>query len=128
MFFHGLKIIRKLFGFKRYYYINMSTGIMIFFVTAPNIEVAEQLAKGIIENKIAACVNIIPNITSVYRWRSEIEIDQEYFMILKTTSIKSEQLKKYIENNHPYENPECIGLNIETGLENYTNWIFNSVK
>ena len=101
---------------------------MVFFVTTPNFEVAEKLAKEIIEKKIAACVNIVPNITSVYRWKSNIEIDRECLMIIKTGSNRSTILKDFIKNHHPYENPECISFAVESGLPPYLQWIIESVK
>ena len=101
---------------------------MIFFVTVPNIKVGEELAFALVKAKIAACVNIIKEVTSIYAWKEKIEKDHESFLIIKTTADKSDELIKYIENNHPYDVPECIGLKIEEGSRKYIDWISSSVK
>lgn len=99
---------------------------MIFFVTAPNNEVAQNLAFKLVENKIAACVNIIKPIISIYRWKDKIEKEEECLMIIKTAA--PEKLSEFVKMNHPYEVPECIGLNIEKGLPKYLEWIVESTR
>ena len=101
---------------------------MIFFVTVSDIKFAEKLSFALIKAKIAACVNIVEGITSIYAWKGKIEKDRECFLIIKTTTDKSDELINYIENNHPYDVPECIGLNIEKGSRKYIDWISSSVK
>ena len=99
---------------------------MIFFVTAPNYDVAQNLAYKIIEDKIGACVNILKPITSIYRWKDKIEKEEECLMIIKTAS--PEILSEFIKNNHPYEVPECVGFEIQKGLPKYMEWIVESSK
>ncbi len=101
---------------------------MIFFVTVPDIKLCEELAFALVKAKIAACVNIIKEITSIYSWKEKIEKDSECFLIIKTTTDKSDELIKYIENHHPYDTPECIGIKIEEGSRKYIDWIASSVK
>ena len=101
---------------------------MIFFVTVPNIEEAQKIAKNLVENKIAACTNIIQNIISIYRWKGNIEQDNELLLVIKTTENKSSALIETINKIHSYEVPECIGFKIEKGSNNYLNWIQESVK
>jgi periplasmic divalent cation tolerance protein len=106
----------------------MINNAMIFFVTVPDIKLGEELAFALVKAKIAACVNIVKGITSIYTWKEKIEKDSECFLIIKTTDDKSDELIKYIEDNHPYDTPECIGLKIEEGSRKYLEWISSSVK
>ena len=106
----------------------MINNAMIFFVTVSDIKFAEELSFDLIKAKIAACVNIVEGITSIYAWKGKIEKDCECFLIIKTTTDKSDELIKYIENHHPYDTPECIGIKIEEGSRKYLGWISSSVK
>ncbi|XP_067316616.1 protein CutA homolog [Pseudorasbora parva] len=93
------------------------------FVTCPNDTVAKELARGIVEKKLAACVNIIPQITSVYEWQGKIEEDAEVLLMIKTRSSKVPDLAEYVRSNHPYEVAEVISLPIEQGNPPYLKWI-----
>ncbi|MFX0057295.1 MAG: divalent-cation tolerance protein CutA [Candidatus Hodarchaeota archaeon] len=100
----------------------------IFLVTIPNIEEGKKIAKYLIENRLAACVNIIQNIFSIYRWQGRIEEDNEHLLIIKSTEKKSEVIINKINEIHSYETPECIGIKIEKGSEKYLNWIHSIVN
>ncbi|MFX1280173.1 MAG: divalent-cation tolerance protein CutA [Promethearchaeota archaeon] len=95
----------------------------LFIVTVPNIEEGQKIARNLVESKLAACVNIVKNIVSIYRWKGEIEEDNEHLLLIKTTEEKSDLLIQNIREIHSYENPECIGLKIEKGSNIYLNWI-----
>jgi len=95
----------------------------IFTVTVPNIEEGKKIAKNLVESKLAACVNIIKDISSVYRWKGEIQEDNEHLLLIKTTEDKSESLIQKINAIHSYETPECIGFKVEKGSQKYLNWI-----
>ncbi|PSN44404.1 Protein CutA [Blattella germanica] len=95
----------------------------VAYVTAPNEEVAKKLAHGIVTNKLAACVNIIPKITSVYEWKGEINEDAEVLMMIKTRSSRIDELSQYMRSNHPYEVAEVIALPIENGNPPYLDWL-----
>lgn len=101
---------------------------MIFFVTVGKEELGEKLARGLVEEKIAACINIVKNISSIYRWKGDIEMDEEFLMIIKTSATKSNELMNYINKHHPYDTPECVGIKIERGLPKYLEWIAESTK
>ena len=101
---------------------------MIFFVTVSKEELGEKLARGLVESKIAACVNIIRNISSIYRWKGDIEKDEEFLMIIKTSEAKSSELMNYINQHHTYDTPECVGIKIEKGLPKYLKWISDSTQ
>ncbi|MFW9772136.1 MAG: divalent-cation tolerance protein CutA [Candidatus Heimdallarchaeota archaeon] len=99
----------------------------IFLSTISDLEEGKKIAKILVENRLAACVNIIKNIYSVYKWKGEIEEDDEHLLLIKTTKKKSESLIQKIDEIHSYETPECIGFKIEIGSEKYLNWIKNVV-
>ncbi|KAJ8363215.1 hypothetical protein SKAU_G00120460 [Synaphobranchus kaupii] len=93
------------------------------FVTCPNEQVAKDLARGIVQGKLAACVNIIPKITSVYEWQGKIEEDNEVLLMIKTRSSKVSALAEYVRSNHPYEVAEVISLPIDQGNPPYLKWL-----
>jgi periplasmic divalent cation tolerance protein len=92
-------------------------------VTAPDEIVAKKLAHGIISNKLAACINIIPRITSIYEWDGKVNEDQEVLMMIKTTTAKVDDLAKFVRENHPYSVAEVISTPIENGNPPYLKWI-----
>ena len=95
----------------------------LFMVTVSNIEEGKKIGKYLVENKIAACVNIIQNIFSIYEWKNEIHEDNEHLLLIKTTENKVEVLISEVIRLHSYENPECVALKIEKGSKKYLNWI-----
>jgi periplasmic divalent cation tolerance protein len=100
----------------------------IFYVTVPNFEEGKKIAKLLVERKVVACVNIIKEIYSVYRWKDKIEENNEVLLIIKTSGSKSEQLIKIINEIHSYEIPECVGVKIEKGSKIYIDWINNVIS
>ncbi|XP_015456199.1 protein CutA homolog isoform X1 [Astyanax mexicanus] len=97
------------------------------FVTCPNETVAKDLARGIVEKKLAACVNILPKITSVYEWQGKIEEDNELLLMIKTRTTKIPALAEYVRSNHPYEVAEVISFPIDQGNPPYLKWIGDAV-
>lgn len=97
------------------------------FITAPDETVAKTLAHGLVTNKLAACVNIVPKILSIYEWEGKINEDSEVLMMVKTTTSKVNEISKYIRENHPYTVAEVISFPIENGNEPYLEWITNVV-
>ncbi|XP_045104911.1 protein CutA homolog isoform X1 [Portunus trituberculatus] len=93
------------------------------FVTAPSQEVAKKIAGGLVKNKLAACVNIIPGVVSVYEWKEEINEDPEVIMMIKTRTSRLEELTKYVRENHPYDVCEVISSKIDQGNPPYLDWI-----
>lgn len=96
--------------------------------TCPNTEVANNIAKHLVIEGLAACVNIIPNVSSVYIWQGELQYDQEVQLLIKTDRDKFEQLNTRINKLHPYDVVEVIALNIQQGDTHYLNWIAESLK
>ncbi|KAI8779138.1 protein CutA isoform X2 [Biomphalaria glabrata] len=93
------------------------------FVTVPNIEVGKKLAGDIVKNKLAACVNIIPQVTSIYEWEDKIQEDSELILMIKTLTVKIDELSEFVRKNHPYDVAEVISAPIENGNPPYLEWI-----
>ncbi|XP_017872587.1 PREDICTED: protein CutA homolog [Drosophila arizonae] len=99
----------------------------VAFVTTPDKESAKKLAHGIIQRKLAACVNIIPQIESIYMWEGKVNEDNEYLMMIKTRTTRIDELSKFVRENHPYSVAEVISLPIQAGNPPYLNWISQTV-
>lgn len=97
------------------------------FVTCPDTDVAKKIARGLVEKKIAACVNIIPRITSVYSWEGKVEEDAEVLLMIKTRTSRVEDLTEFVKTTHPYEVPEVISVKLGEGNPAYLEWIRDSV-
>ncbi len=86
-------------------------------------EPAESLARFLVEEQLAACVNILPGLTSVYPWEGKIETGSEALLLIKTERVLYQRLETELRERHPYELPELIVIDIERGLPDYLNWI-----
>jgi periplasmic divalent cation tolerance protein len=102
--------------------------IVICLVTCPSKEVGSALARLVVTEKLAACVNIIDGVQSVYQWKEEVAVDNEALLIIKTSAEKIEQLRARILENHPYELPEFLTLSPSGASEHYARWILESVQ
>jgi periplasmic divalent cation tolerance protein len=88
---------------------------------------AKKIARHLVENRMAACVNIIPQVASVYRWQGKVEEASEWLLVIKTTTAAFESVRLAIARLHSYEIPECVSLAIEDGSTDYLGWIRESV-
>jgi periplasmic divalent cation tolerance protein len=100
----------------------------IVLTTAGSEEEARKIAKHLVENRLAACVNIVPRVTSIYRWPNQVEESSEWLLIVKTTEGAFAAVQTAIGKLHSYELPECICLKIEDGSPIYLEWISDSVS
>jgi periplasmic divalent cation tolerance protein len=96
---------------------------LIVMTTMPDMASAEQLADNLIENSLAACVNILPAMQSIYRWQGKRQQGTEHQLMIKTCADRYKEIEKFIKKHHPYELPEIIGLPIQHGLTDYLSWI-----
>ncbi|MFH1374237.1 MAG: divalent-cation tolerance protein CutA [bacterium] len=96
--------------------------IRVVFISVP-CEEANNLAKGMLNERLAACVNIVPKIESWYWWDDKIEHDNEAMLIVKTTQQRFDALREWVVVNHPYGLPEIIALPISEGLPQYLAWV-----
>ncbi|KJV05523.1 divalent-cation tolerance protein CutA [Methylocucumis oryzae] len=95
----------------------------MIYCTCPDKESAKKLAGLLVTKKLAACVNIMPGITSVYSWQDQIETTQEHLLLIKTRADNYSQIETTLFKHHPYEVPEIVAVNIECGLPEYFEWI-----
>ncbi len=96
---------------------------ILVLVTAPDRSEAEKIGGDLLEKKLAACVNIISGVTSIYRWKDKVQTDSEVLMLVKTQRELFNKVKVSIVSLHSYELPEIITINISDGLPEYLNWI-----
>ncbi len=101
----------------------MMTEYIIVFITAPNEEEAAGISQAIVGERLAACVNIIPSVRSIYRWQGRIEDEQEVLMIVKTKKSLFERLQGRVKELHSYSVPEIIGLPLVKGSKQYLDWL-----
>ena len=98
----------------------------LVLTTLPNADAAAGLARALVEEKLAACCNIIPAVRSIYRWQDKLHDDNEVLMIIKTRSEQMERLKNRILELHPYAVPEVLALPVESGYLGYLEWLAQS--
>jgi len=100
----------------------------IIFCTCPSDEIAKLIATTLVKNKLAACVNIIPNVMSIYQWDKQVMCDSEVKLVIKSTEKLFPLIESSIKALHPYDTPEIIAMNIQQGNEEYLHWINESTK
>ena len=100
----------------------------IVLCTAGSEDEARKIAHHLVERQLAACVNIVPQIESVYRWQGKIESSREWLLLIKTTAERFLAVRDAIRELHSYEVPECIAINIEEGSAEYLEWLTDSMN
>ena len=101
---------------------------MLVFCTASTEKEAVQIAQTLVEREEAACVNVIPMIRSIYRWKGKISDETEQLLLIKTTPALMEDVKKTVKEPHSYELPEIVAVAVDDGDKNALNWIASVVK
>jgi periplasmic divalent cation tolerance protein len=104
------------------------TDALVVLCTCPDTKVAVALAEGLVEKDYAACVNILPQIRSIYRWQGEMHSDSEVLMIIKTNQHGYVKLERWLLDNHPYDLPEVLALTVEAGANDYLDWIDQTIR
>jgi periplasmic divalent cation tolerance protein len=100
----------------------------IVLSTASSEEEARKIARHLVEHRLAACVNIVPQVQSIYRWKDKVEEANEWLLLIKTTEAAFDQVRHAIDDLHTYDVPECVSLAVEDGLPDYLQWIGDSVS
>lgn len=96
---------------------------LIIYCTCPDQSSAEHIARQLVESKLAACINILPSVTSVYQWQGKLETASEHLLLIKTRTDRFQALESRIKALHPYELPEIIAVSIDRALPDYLEWI-----
>ncbi len=100
----------------------------IVLTTAGSEEEARKIARHLVENRLAACVNIVPQVESIYRWEGKVDSSREWLLLVKTSQERFPAVREAIRELHSYELPECVVINIEDGSSNYLDWLADSVQ
>ncbi|MBW9259641.1 MAG: divalent-cation tolerance protein CutA [Candidatus Thiodiazotropha sp. (ex. Lucinisca nassula)] len=101
----------------------MPTTLLLMLCTVPDRGTAERLAGMLVEQELAACVNLSAPITSIYRWQGKTEQSEEILLLIKTTKERYQACESALRAEHPYELPEIIAVPVEQGLDDYVNWV-----
>ena len=99
----------------------------IVLSTAGSEEEARRIARYLVERQLAACVNLVPRMESVYRWQGKIESSQEWLLLVKTSADQFPGVRDAIQELHSYQLPECIAVGIEDGSSEYLDWLGDSL-
>lgn len=102
--------------------------LIVVLCTAPDVSTAERLARGLVEARLAACVNAISGVKSFYRWEGNVEADDEIQLVIKTRAERFDDLVGWLSDNHPYDVPEVIALPAERVAEAYSKWVIEEVS
>jgi periplasmic divalent cation tolerance protein len=100
---------------------------LVAFTTVPDQDVADRLARALVEERLAACVSRIPGAVSTYRWQGDVEVAAEVLLLIKTTHERFEALRARLVELHPYDVPELIAMDIAHGHPAYLDWLADSV-
>ena len=97
--------------------------VLIVLVTASSHREASSIAKAVVEEKLAACVNMVPGVTSIFRWKGRVQRSREVLLIMKTTVRRYSALEQRICSLHSYQVPEVLALRVEQGSKQYIGWV-----
>jgi periplasmic divalent cation tolerance protein len=101
---------------------------LVILTTVEQQEDGERLAERLVEEQLAACVQILPPMKAIYRWEGRVERAAEHLLLIKTTRASFEPLAAAIRRYHPYQTPEILAVPVETGSADYLTWLYESVR
>ena len=102
--------------------------VVLVLSTVPDDESGETLARALVDEKLAACVNVLPPMVSIYRWKGEVERSMERQLVMKTTRSRLDALQKRLKELHSYELPEFVVVSAESGSDDYLAWVASSLQ
>jgi periplasmic divalent cation tolerance protein len=108
--------------------MEMNSEYLVVLCTCPTAGDADAVATALLEQQLAACVNRVPGVRSMYRWEGKVEQDDEVMLVIKTATRHFERLEAAVRTLHPHEVPEIIGLPVVVGSRGYLDWIGESVS
>jgi periplasmic divalent cation tolerance protein len=97
--------------------------VIVVLTTAPSAEVAETIGTALVEERLAACANLVPGVTSIFRWKGEVSREPEILVVLKTTPARLGTLRRRLVELHPYDVPEMLALEVRGGHAPYMEWV-----
>jgi periplasmic divalent cation tolerance protein len=101
----------------------MDPRVLLVMTTVPDLDTGERLARLLVEARLAACVNIIAGVTSIYRWQGAVEQASEYQLLIKTSARRYHAVEEALRAHHPYETPEIIAVPVIDGSPAYLRWL-----
>ena len=104
----------------------MSEAHQVLLCTVPDRDTGRAIARRLVEERLAACVNILPGVTSVYAWKGEVNEDEELLLVIKSRAGRYAELERAVVELHPYELPEVVAVPVSDGLPGYLAWIDES--
>jgi periplasmic divalent cation tolerance protein len=105
----------------------MAEEAVVVFTTFPDQDTARRIVRTLVEERLIACGNLVPSVESIYRWKGEVEANNEVFAVLKTEQARYGAVEGRLKELHPYEVPECIMVRVGDGLPDYLRWVTESV-
>jgi periplasmic divalent cation tolerance protein len=97
--------------------------LCVVITTFETIDSARQFGTHLVESQLAACVNLIPGVESIYRWKKKVEQENEIIALIKTRREKLGELERWVQEKHPYEEPEFVVIDVEAGSSGYLDWV-----
>ena len=104
------------------------TDVYVILVTAPTDTEAATMARTLVEERLVACVNLLPALRSIYRWEGAVEEEGETLMILKSARERLGEVRDRVIELHPYDEPEFLALEVAEGSESYLNWVLAGTR
>ena len=101
----------------------MKDAVVALLVTAPDEETGRRIARALVEERLAACVNVLPGVRSIYRWKGAVEEASEVMLVAKTRAERTGALAARVRALHPYELPEVVALPVTDGSRAYLRWV-----